>query len=125
MASNDSDVLVVGSGFGGSFSALRLTEKGYRVGVIEAGRRFDTDTLAKTSWNLRKFLWAPRRGATNTLDRNSLHLAERAMSLWPNKGEPDAWLAMGDPYVRLAPVTPLTPAVPADAPGALRVGSGS
>ena len=59
MATYDYDVLVVGSGFGGSVSALRLTEKGYRVGVIEAGRRFSTTTLPKTSWQLRKFLWAP------------------------------------------------------------------
>ncbi len=56
------DVLVVGSGFGGSVSALRLTEKGYRVGVLEAGRRFADDEFAKTSWNLRRFLWAPRLG---------------------------------------------------------------
>ncbi len=62
MASYDYDVLVVGSGFGGSVSALRLTEKGYRVGVIEAGRRFDTTTLPKTSWDLRRFLWAPGLG---------------------------------------------------------------
>jgi len=62
MSSFDYDVLVVGSGFGGSVTALRLTEKGYRVGVIEAGRRFDTDTLPKTSWDLRRFLWAPKLG---------------------------------------------------------------
>ena len=62
MASSDYDVLVVGSGFGGSVTALRLTEKGYRVGVIEAGRRFDTETLPKTSWDLRRFLWAPKLG---------------------------------------------------------------
>jgi cholesterol oxidase len=62
MGTFDYDVLVVGSGFGGSVSALRLTEKGYRVGVLEAGRRFDTDSLPKTSWQLRKFLWAPRLG---------------------------------------------------------------
>jgi cholesterol oxidase len=62
MASHDYDVLVVGSGFGGSVSALRLTEKGYRVGVIEAGRRFDTSTLPKSSWQLRRFLWAPGLG---------------------------------------------------------------
>jgi cholesterol oxidase len=51
----DYDVLVIGSGFGGSVTALRLTEKGYRVGVLEAGRRFADDEFAKTSWNLRKF----------------------------------------------------------------------
>ena len=60
----DYDVLVVGSGFGGSVSALRLTEKGYRVGVLEAGRRFTPETLPKTSWDLRNFLWAPRLGLT-------------------------------------------------------------
>ncbi|CDO87196.1 cholesterol oxidase [Mycobacterium triplex] len=58
----DYDVLIIGSGFGGSVSALRLTEKGYRVGVLEAGRRYADDEFAKTSWNLRKFLWAPRLG---------------------------------------------------------------
>jgi cholesterol oxidase len=56
------DVLVVGSGFGGSVTALRLTEKGYRVGVLEAGRRFRDDEFARTSWRLRKFLYAPRLG---------------------------------------------------------------
>ena len=58
----DYDVLIIGSGFGGSVSALRLTEKGYRVGVLEAGRRYADDEFAKTSWNLRKFLWAPQFG---------------------------------------------------------------
>ncbi|MGW0966979.1 GMC oxidoreductase [Streptomyces sp. NPDC002516] len=58
----DYDVLVVGSGFGGSVTALRLTEKGYRVGVLEAGRRFTRDTLPKNSWDLRNYLWAPRLG---------------------------------------------------------------
>ena len=56
------DVVVVGSGFGGSVTALRLAEKGYRVGVLEAGRRFTPETLPKTSWDLRNFLWAPRLG---------------------------------------------------------------
>ncbi|GAB3210439.1 GMC oxidoreductase [Marinactinospora thermotolerans] len=58
----DYDVLVVGSGFGGSVSALRLTEKGYRVGVVEAGRRYTPQTLPKNSWDLRNFLWAPALG---------------------------------------------------------------
>jgi len=56
----DFDVLVIGSGFGGSVTALRLTEKGYRVGVVEAGRRFADDEFAKTSWDARRFLWAPK-----------------------------------------------------------------
>lgn len=58
----DYDVVIVGSGFGGSVAALRLTEKGYRVGVLEAGRRFTDASLPRTSWRLRKFLWAPRLG---------------------------------------------------------------
>jgi cholesterol oxidase len=56
------DVVVVGSGFGGSVSALRLVEKGYRVAVIEAGRRFDDQSLPKTSWDIRRFIWAPKLG---------------------------------------------------------------
>lgn len=56
------DVLVIGSGFGGSVTALRLTEKGYRVGVLETGRRFADDEFAKNSWHLREYLWAPKLG---------------------------------------------------------------
>ncbi|NCF16335.1 MAG: cholesterol oxidase [Gammaproteobacteria bacterium] len=55
----DYDWIVVGSGFGGSVSALRLAEKGYTVGVIEAGRRFEDEDFAESSWQLNKFLWAP------------------------------------------------------------------
>ncbi|WP_229051195.1 GMC family oxidoreductase [Aeromicrobium sp. Leaf350] len=55
----DYDVVVVGSGFGGSVTALRLTEKGYKVGVMEAGRRFADDEFPETSWRLRRYLWAP------------------------------------------------------------------
>ncbi|MFD7700582.1 GMC family oxidoreductase N-terminal domain-containing protein [Streptomyces caelestis] len=58
----DYDVIVVGSGFGGSVSALRLTEKGYRVAVLEAGRRFTRETLPKNSWDLKNYLWAPKLG---------------------------------------------------------------
>ena len=47
MSDLDFDVLVVGSGFGGSVTALRLTEKGYRVGVLEAGARFEDDGPAR------------------------------------------------------------------------------
>ncbi|MFE3147658.1 GMC oxidoreductase [Streptomyces sp. NPDC059218] len=61
-AAYDYDVLVVGSGFGGAVSALRLTEKGYRVGVLEAGRRFTRSELPRNSWDLKNFLWAPTLG---------------------------------------------------------------
>ncbi|MCW2679927.1 MAG: cholesterol oxidase [Frankiales bacterium] len=56
------DVLVVGSGFGGSTTALRLVEKGYRVAVVEAGRRWADEDFAKTSWDLKRFVWAPALG---------------------------------------------------------------
>ncbi|SEM30953.1 FAD-dependent oxidoreductase [Streptacidiphilus jiangxiensis] len=59
---HDYDVVIVGSGFGGSVSALRLTEKGYRVCVLEAGRRFTPQTLPRDSWDLRNYLWAPALG---------------------------------------------------------------
>lgn len=58
----DYDWLIVGSGFGGSVSALRLTEKGYRVGVLECGRRFRDEDFPKTAWNLRRYFWAPHLG---------------------------------------------------------------
>ncbi|WP_433409678.1 FAD-dependent oxidoreductase [Saccharomonospora azurea] len=63
----DYDVVVIGSGFGGSVSALRLTEKGYRVGVLEAGRRFADHEFARTSWHVRDYLFAPRLGCTGIL----------------------------------------------------------
>ncbi len=56
------DVVIIGSGFGGSVSALRLREKGYSVAVIEAGRRFADKDFPKTSWRLNRFLFAPRLG---------------------------------------------------------------
>ncbi|MDX3000675.1 GMC family oxidoreductase [Kribbella solani] len=58
----DYDVLIIGSGFGGSVSALRLTEKGYRVAVMEAGARFEDGAFAKNSWDTKRFLFAPRLG---------------------------------------------------------------
>ncbi|MEY9939844.1 GMC family oxidoreductase N-terminal domain-containing protein [Streptacidiphilus sp. MAP5-3] len=58
----DYDVVIVGSGFGGSVSALRLTEKGYKVAVLEAGRRFTAETLPKTSWDTKNYIWAPALG---------------------------------------------------------------
>ncbi|MEV0928670.1 GMC family oxidoreductase [Streptomyces spongiicola] len=74
----DYDVVVVGSGFGGSVSALRLTEKGYRVGVLEAGRRFTRETLPKNSWDLRNYLWAPALGLFGI---QRIHLLGKVMVL--------------------------------------------
>ncbi|MCA0335568.1 MAG: GMC family oxidoreductase [Actinobacteria bacterium] len=58
----DVDVLVIGSGFGGAVTALRLAEKGYAVLVLEAGRRFADADFAKTSWDVKNYLWAPQLG---------------------------------------------------------------
>lgn len=63
----DADVVVVGSGFGGSVAALRLAEKGYRVAVLEAGRRFGPGDFPTTSWDIRRYLWAPRAGCRGIL----------------------------------------------------------
>lgn len=60
----DYDVLVIGSGFGGSVTALRLTEKGYRVGVLESGRRWNPEDFPSSNWNVRKSIWAPKLGLT-------------------------------------------------------------
>jgi cholesterol oxidase len=62
MKSADFDVVIIGSGFGGSVAALRLTEKGYKVAVLEAGRRFSDKDFPKTSWRLNRFLYLPRLG---------------------------------------------------------------
>ena len=62
MTTRDFDVVVIGSGFGGSVAALRLTEKNYKVAILEAGKRFNDKDFPKTSWRLRKFLFMPRLG---------------------------------------------------------------
>ena len=58
----DFDWIVIGSGFGGSVSALRLTEKGYRVAVLECGRRFRDEDLPRNAWQVRRMFWAPKLG---------------------------------------------------------------
>jgi cholesterol oxidase len=58
----DFDWLVIGSGFGGSVSALRLAEKGYSVGVLESGRRYEDEDFAESAWQLRRYYWMPRIG---------------------------------------------------------------
>ncbi len=58
----DYDFIVIGSGFGGSVSALRLSEKGHRVAVLEKGKRWRSQDFPETNWNLRKYLWLPSLG---------------------------------------------------------------
>jgi cholesterol oxidase len=58
----DFDFIVVGSGFGGSVSAHRLVEKGYRVAVMEMGRRWTPDSLPRTSWSIHRYFWRPKLG---------------------------------------------------------------
>src|SRR5947199_5893642 len=64
---HDFDWIVIGSGFGGSVSALRLTEKGYRVAVLECGRRFRDEDLPRSAWQLRRFFWIPKLGMKGIL----------------------------------------------------------
>jgi cholesterol oxidase len=54
------DFVIVGSGFGGSVAAMRLAQKGYRVAVLEAGKRYRAEDFAKTNWDVRRYFWAPR-----------------------------------------------------------------
>ncbi|MBZ5720176.1 MAG: GMC family oxidoreductase [Acidobacteriia bacterium] len=58
----DFDFVVIGSGFGGSVAAYRLAEKGYRVAVMEMGRRWTPENLPRTSWSLHRWFWRPRLG---------------------------------------------------------------
>ncbi|MFI7099296.1 GMC oxidoreductase [Streptomyces sp. NPDC050161] len=63
----DYDWVVIGSGFGGSVAALRLAERGYRVCVLEAGRRYPTSELPASTWNVRRYFWMPRLGIRGIL----------------------------------------------------------
>ncbi len=56
------DYIIIGSGFGGSVSALRLVEKGYKVLILEKGRRLEAGDFPKTNWNLKRFFWLPQVG---------------------------------------------------------------
>jgi cholesterol oxidase len=60
MSQLEFDYLVIGSGFGGSVSALRLSEKGYSVAVLERGKRWASGDFPGTNWNIRRYLWAPK-----------------------------------------------------------------
>jgi FAD binding domain-containing protein len=76
--SPDYDVLVIGSGFGGSVAALRLAEKGYRVGVLEAGRRFEDADFSCNSWDVRRSC-GRRSSAASGIQR--IHVLRNAIIL--------------------------------------------
>jgi cholesterol oxidase len=61
-SSYDADWIIIGSGFGGSVSALRLAERGYTVEMLECGRRFADDQFASSTWDLRRYFWLPKLG---------------------------------------------------------------
>ena len=66
------DVIVIGSGFGGSVAALRLTEKGYRIGVLEKGARWRLDDYPPNNWHVRKSLWRPYFGCIGPMQMTVL-----------------------------------------------------
>jgi cholesterol oxidase len=58
----DFDFIIIGSGFGGSVSAHRLAEKGYKVAVMEMGRRWRPSDFPRTSWSIHRYFWHPKLG---------------------------------------------------------------
>ena len=79
MGDREYDVVIIGSGFGGSVSAMRLIEKGYSVAVLEAGRRFKDNDFPKTSWRIHKFLFAPKLGLRGI---QRIHALPDVLVLW-------------------------------------------
>src|SRR5215510_13525246 len=73
MANSDYDFVIIGSGFGGSVSAMRLTEKGHSVLVLEKGKRYGEDDFAKSNWQFWKYLWLPALRAHGILQVSILN----------------------------------------------------
>jgi cholesterol oxidase len=100
------DFLIIGSGFGGSVSALRLVETGYRVIVLEQGSDYGAGDFAKTNWDLRKWLWMPRLGFRGIMQ---LRLFRHATVL--------AGAGVGGGSLGYACTLPMPPRFFSDAPG--------
>jgi cholesterol oxidase len=115
----DYDWIVIGSGFGGSVSALRLAEKGYSVCVLECGSRFADDDFAETTWQTRRYFWAPKLGMRGILrltlfkdifiasgcgvGGGSLGFANTLYRARPAFFEDEQWGALGNRERELAP----------------------
>src|SRR3954447_13218234 len=115
----DYDWIVVGSGFGGSVSALRLAEKGYRVAVLECGRRFEDEDFAESTWSFRRYYWMPRLGmrgifrmtafkdvfivSGSGVGGGSLGYANTLYRARPAFFEDDQWGDLGEWQAQLAP----------------------
>jgi choline dehydrogenase-like flavoprotein len=108
----DYDWLVIGSGFGGSVSALRLAEKGYRVGVLGCGRRFEDHEFAKTTWGLRRFLWAPKIGCYGIMRMNTLVCDGSAVPANPGVNPSLTITALAEHAMSHVPDNPAAPHLP-------------
>ena len=119
MSQFDYDYVIIGSGFGGSVSALRLSEKGYKVCVIEQGRRFSPNDYAKSNWDLKRYLWFPLLKcfgiqrltffkdvlilSGSCVGGGSLVYANTLMVPSDNAFESSSWKPIGDARTVLAP----------------------
>lgn len=118
------DYVIIGSGFGGSVSAMRLTEKGYSVLVLEKGKRFNDDDFAKSNWRIWKYLWIPALRSFGILQitltkgamilhgtgvgggslgyANVLEIPSKATFETPVWNQPIAWGKVLEPYYKVA-----------------------
>lgn len=119
MTQQTHDFVIIGSGFGGSVSAMRLTEKGYGVLVLERGKRYNAQDFPKTNWNVPKYLWWPAMRCFGFMGMNFLDdililngsgvgggsLVYAATLLKPGRAfyESDEWAKLADWEAELAP----------------------
>ena len=110
------DWVIIGSGFGGSVSAHRLTQKGYKVLVLEKGRRFNDEDFPKNNWNLKRWMWNPTLGLKGIFQMSFmkhmtvLHGVGRGSLVYANtlptrstRSEGGSWAGLRDWETELAP----------------------
>ena len=81
------DYIVIGSGFGGSVAALRLVEKGYKVLLLEQGKRYNPEDFPRTNWNIPKYLWIPSLRCFGFQKLSFYSTAEYYMSTIPSRDD--------------------------------------